>query len=783
MRRCPKLVFLLLTACAAAPRYDDPELEPVIADLRPYIERQLAAMGIPGVCIAVLDVRQAGLHRRQLCWVEGFGDSGRNSARGALPSSLAPAGLSAAAVHRVASISKLFTDTAAMVLLERGLLDLDAPVSDYLPEFAPHNPFDGEVTLRLLMGHRAGIVRESPVGHYFDDSEPGNAATVASLNATALVHAPGSAFKYSNPGIGVVGEVVARVMGKPFEAAVKELVIDPLELDDSDFVARPDLVHREPYGVMWTYDGRAVPTPHFPFGYAPAANLRSTVFDLVRFAQSWFPGSTQRVLTPEGQERMWALPDGQKRGCGLGFFVGELAGHRSVGHGGAVYGFATALLALPDEGLAVAVACTKDFTNAVADDIAERALVALLANRRGEKMPPAAFPQPVGQQRARELAGHWRCGEDWVELYERAGELIYDPNIGVRTRLRVDAEGRFVADDPMAIGGRMLRDLGSGKLHDGAAEYVRDDSVPPPCPPALLPYLGEYGWDHNVLVVYEDHGRLGVLIEWLVRDLLDRTGPDRFVFPGGMYRGDQLRFERDDGGAVTAAIVGGARFPRRPGPTAGTFRIEPVRPIAELIAASQAAAPPRRPSRLRDFDLLDLRAIGPTLKLDVRYATANNFLGAAVYPAAVAKMQRPAAGALRRVHERLAAEGLGLQVFDAYRPWSVTKVFFDATPESMKHFVADPANGSRHNRGCAVDLTLYDLATGAQITMPSGYDEFTARAYPDYPGGTSRQRHYREKLRRAMEAEGFAVYEFEWWHFDYHSWRSYPVGNEVLRDR
>ncbi len=133
-----------------------------------------------------------------------------------------------------------------------------------------------------------------------------------------------------------------------------------------------------------------------------------------------------------------------------------------------------------------------------------------------------------------------------------------------------------------------------------------------------------------------------------------------------------------------------------------------------------------------------------------------------------------------RAHRGLAEHGVGLQVFDGYRPWWVTKVFWDAAPRHLKLFVADPMRGSRHNRGCAVDLTLYDLKSGEPIEMPSGYDEFTARAYPDYPGGTSRQRYYRELLRRAMEAQGFQVYEHEWWHFDYKDWREYAIGNEPL---
>jgi D-alanyl-D-alanine dipeptidase len=107
-------------------------------------------------------------------------------------------------------------------------------------------------------------------------------------------------------------------------------------------------------------------------------------------------------------------------------------------------------------------------------------------------------------------------------------------------------------------------------------------------------------------------------------------------------------------------------------------------------------------------------------------------------------------------------------------------MFWDATPDSSRVFVADPSQGSRHNRGAAVDLTVYDLATGKSIEMVSGYDEFSGRAYPEYPGGTSRQRYNRELLRRAMEAEGFRVYEAEWWHFDYQDWRHYPIGNQTF---
>jgi D-alanyl-D-alanine dipeptidase len=121
--------------------------------------------------------------------------------------------------------------------------------------------------------------------------------------------------------------------------------------------------------------------------------------------------------------------------------------------------------------------------------------------------------------------------------------------------------------------------------------------------------------------------------------------------------------------------------------------------------------------------------------------------------------------------------GYGLLIFDGYRPWSVTKLFWDVTSKENKKFVADPKKGSRHNRGCAVDLSLYDLATGKEIQMPGAYDETSERSFPDYKGGTEEQRKMRDLLRSKMEANGFTVYEFEWWHFDFKDWKSYHIQN------
>ncbi len=200
-------------------------------------------------------------------------------------------------------------------------------------------------------------------------------------------------------------------------------------------------------------------------------------------------------------------------------------------------------------------------------------------------------------------------------------------------------------------------------------------------------------------------------------------------------------------------------------------------PLISLILFSSAAAlaqPPKEENK-REVHLVELTSLDTTIKLDIRYATDNNFVGRAVYPEARAFLQKPAAKALLRVHKKLKKQGLGLVIFDGYRPWAITKLFWEVTSDDKRKFVADPAKGSKHNRGCAVDLSMYDLKTGELVEMPSGYDEFTERASPNYAGGTEKERTNRDLLRRLMEDEGFTVNPNEWWHFDYKNWEDYAI--------
>ncbi|HEY9195805.1 MAG TPA: M15 family metallopeptidase [Mucilaginibacter sp.] len=174
-----------------------------------------------------------------------------------------------------------------------------------------------------------------------------------------------------------------------------------------------------------------------------------------------------------------------------------------------------------------------------------------------------------------------------------------------------------------------------------------------------------------------------------------------------------------------------------------------------------------------DNQLVEIVKYIPAVKLDIRYATANNFMHRAMYRQAKAYARLPAVKALQQVAADLRARGLGLKIFDAYRPYSVTVNFYETTPDT--NFVANPRFGSKHNRGCAVDLTLIDLKTGKELEMPTGFDSFSHKAAAEYPAATPVQTANRELLKAAMQAHGFTVLKTEWWHYDFDNWRDYPL--------
>ena len=778
MRTVTLLALLALpTAARAEPTVSPaPPYAAVAAELQKLIEEEVADKKLPAVSIALID-------DQHVVWARGFGFQDRDRKTPA----------TAETVYRVGSVSKLFTDVALMQLVEKKQLDLDAPVVKYVPDFKPQaKPEHQPITLRMLTAHRSGLIREPPVGNYFDPTEPTLKRTVASLNGIDLVYAPGGREKYSNAAIGVVGYVLQKTQGERFERYVQRAVLDPLGMASSSFERTPGVNRNLADAVMWTYHGREFPAPTWELGMAPAGCMYSTVLDLSKFASCLFAGGkvgTTPLLQPATIEEMFrpqfAEPDA-KTGFGIGFHLGELDGRRKVGHGGAVYGFATQMELLPAEKLGVVAVCSRDVANAVMTRVAENALRLMLAAKTGKPLPKVERSEPLSAEEAKALAGRYRGGDRWADVTESFGKayLTFDRG-GAKLQLRKSGSD-LITDDTESFGIRFTRagdTITRGKL---ALTKEPPAGVPPAPPAKWKGLIGEYGWDHNTLYIFERAGRLYALIEWTEIDLLTEESENVFAFPesGGMYHGEKLIFTRDRSGRATQVEAAKVVFHRRKidGEGGETFRIKPIRPLARLRREALAATPPAERGEFRKPDVVDLAAVDPGFQFDIRYATDNNFLSTPFYASAKAFLQRPAADALAKVQKTLAPQGYGLLIYDAYRPWYVTKMFWDATPEKLHNFVADPSKGSRHNRGCAVDLGLYDLKTGKPIEMVSGYDEMTDRAFPDYPGGTSRQRWHRDLLRRAMEDEGFTVYEEEWWHFDYKDWRQYPILNKPFEE-
>lgn len=291
---------------------------------------------------------------------------------------------------------------------------------------------------------------------------------------------------------------------------------------------------------------------------------------------------------------------------------------------------------------------------------------------------------------------------------------------------------------------------------------------------AEMAAVGQYGDKAAPLTLFEREGVLRIdgqghrdaALTPLGRTRYGVEGGGELVLEPGAVRLDGARLRRHDFGAEVEATIRAA------------VRADP----AALRARALAATPPLESAEHKPADLVDLTTLDPAIRLDIRYAGPDNFMGLPLYERPAAYLQRPAAQALARAAKALEVQGYGLLIHDAYRPWFVTWMFWEATPPEDHMFVADPAKGSRHNRGCAVDLTLYDLKTGQPVEMPSRYDEMSGRSYADFIGGTTKQRALRAVLREAMIAQGFEVYPEEWWHFDYGDWRSYGIGTKTFTE-
>jgi D-alanyl-D-alanine dipeptidase len=176
----------------------------------------------------------------------------------------------------------------------------------------------------------------------------------------------------------------------------------------------------------------------------------------------------------------------------------------------------------------------------------------------------------------------------------------------------------------------------------------------------------------------------------------------------------------------------------------------------------------------REKELVSLEQTIPGIVLDIRYATGDNFTGSKVYNLARAYVRKPVAEALRKAQIDFNQLGYGIKIYDAYRPYSATVKFYELMKGDTT-YVASPYKGSRHNRGCALDLTIVDLKSKRELKMPSDYDAMQKESWPSTPIADPTVRKNRDTLISVMEKNGFKVYTTEWWHFDLVGWEKFEV--------
>jgi serine beta-lactamase-like protein LACTB len=467
--------------------------DPAIRLVTDLVRLEMDDKGLDALSIALVD-------RSGIIWSSGFGGPRRGP--DSRPTSKT--------VYRVGSVSKVLNAFAIMQAHESGIVDIDAPVTEFLPEFGPRNPFGTPITLRHLVAHYSGLVREPPVGHYFDPTEPSVEETVASLNQTTLVFEPGTRIKYSNGAVSAAGLALQTVADHPYAHVIEEMILQPLGMASSSFDPLPNLTSRMPKGIMWWVDGQEKPAPDFHLGLIPAGTLYSTVDDLGMFAGAVLNrgmGPEDRLLSQEGIEEMLSPQLNEPSvtcwfDVGFGFNLQTCwEGTFRARHGGGIYGFSTEFALLPDDGLGVVVATNRGAAGSVVRHIAEVALRALLAVNRGEAPPEPSVSEQPYQGLLEALEGFARA---------------------------------------------------PGDLSEGA-------------PPEYGDLLGEYGWEHEGIQILETEGSLVGLVEGFSLYVLKPLEGGGFLLPRmSAYEGETITFERDSGGAIVALILGGSvRLPRR----------------------------------------------------------------------------------------------------------------------------------------------------------------------------------------------------------------------------
>ncbi|MEX0677269.1 MAG: serine hydrolase domain-containing protein [Pirellulales bacterium] len=482
-------------------------------------------------------------------------------------------------IYRAGSISKMFSAVGAVQLAEKGLLDLDAPIQQALPDFSIEVPFEraAPITIRQLLCHRSGMIREAPLGGYLDSGQPTVEATLQSVAACALVNPPNTKTRYSNVGPTIVGRAVEVQSGLSFAEYQGRNVLGPLGMTSSAWAMNASLRPRLAKGRMRIargdggYDFEVA--PEFELGTIPAGNLYTTARDLARFAAFLMSGEESGELVPPlvnpaSLEMMYTpqLID-ESTGFGLGFYVGEHGGHKTVRHNGAVYGFSSSLVVLPAERIGVVVLSNCDIASGRVMPLVDLALDLLLKTVRSETMPEAPKTIELPSEELARFAGEYESTSFWARLEVDGNELVGELS-GQPIRLtptaprKLLANGRIMYRSPFEFerneDGSVNVFIAAGQRFDRV-----DKSKTPRAPEAWNAWVGKYGPPFIPLVISIRHGHLYATVENEYDYRLTPLNRVTFMLPPGMYADEQIVFQTDDGGKVLGAVMANQYLPRR----------------------------------------------------------------------------------------------------------------------------------------------------------------------------------------------------------------------------
>lgn len=518
----------------------------------PIIEKDITGLNVPGLSMAVvLDGK--------ILWKKGFGYQDREKRIPATPET----------VYRVGSLSKLFNAIAIMQQQEKGKVDIDADIKKYLPYLDFKNPFDRPalVTLRHLLSHRAGILRECPVGNYFDSTEPSVEDTVKSMVGTALVYPPGIKTKYSNIGVCIAGHILEKLTGMDFAQYQKEFVLKSLNMNSSSFLPEDFIMEKVAKGFMRDLEGKQWEAPHFRFGFLPAGNLYSNVIDLSKFMNFIFEDG-KPLLRNETLKQMLTVQFQEKKdasGYGLGFYISEMHNFRTVGHGGAVYGFSSNIRIIPEEKLGVVVLNSLDGANGFNRKIVFKSLGIALEEKTGKKILKTLGSLEISPSDLKKYEGRYERNGLPVWLVLRNEKLYYEP-YGTRKQLTPVSENEFITDDLMGYGESItiLEENGRVKgIEINNRLYEKTQEIAEKKLSEWEKLIGDYGPDYNIMNVYVKDGKLTVLIEWFYEYPLQPLEGLRFKFPDyGLYMDEEVVFKEEEG-QITEVEAGSVIFKRR----------------------------------------------------------------------------------------------------------------------------------------------------------------------------------------------------------------------------